>query len=139
MSGFFDDFDAGEMTEQIAFDAFVGLAVKMDGTELPYDFTTKLSLGLFVNTHPVVGESFMSNRKEEYFTFYKNAKASPFIGFVPDSSNYSSVPEDLSAFLESLNKQSLDQAIKEYSAKLKSDGIDEYLISVRKQWEAFNK
>ena len=116
-----------------------GLAVKMDGTELPYDFTSKLSLGLFINTHPVVGESFMSNRKEEYFSFYKNAKASPFIGFVPDTSNYSSVPKDLSAFLDSINKQSLDQAIKEYSAKLKSDGIDEYLISVGKQWEAFNK
>ena len=114
-----------------------GFAVKMDGTELPYDFTTKLSLGLFVNTHPVVGENFTSNRKEEYFALYKNAKPSPFIGFIPDSSKYSSVQEDLKAFLNSLNKQSLDQAIKEYSVKLKADGIDDYVSSVRKQWESY--
>lgn len=43
----------------------------------------------------------------------------------------------INAFLNSLNKQSLDQAIKEYSVKLKADGIDDYLSSVTKQWESY--
>ena len=116
-----------------------GFAVYMDGTDIPYEFTTKLSLGLFVNTHPVKGENYTVNRKEEYFAFYKNAVASPFKGFEEDSTGYGSVNEDLNGFLSSLNQNSLDVAVKDYSAKLKSDGIDEYLNSVKKQWETFNK
>lgn len=37
----------------------------------------------------------------------------------------------INAFLNSLNKQSLDQAIKEYSVKLKADGIDVYLSTAK--------
>ena len=116
-----------------------GIAVKMDGSELPYDFMTKLSLGLFVNMHPVYHETFMQNRKENYFAFYKNAKLSPFLGFEADNTAYGAVTNDLNGFLDSLNTKSVDSAVKEYSAKLKADGIDKYLDSVNKQWETFNK
>jgi len=116
-----------------------GIAVNMDGSELPYDFMTKVSLGLFVNVHPVYHETFMQNRKENYFSFYKNAKTSPFIGFEADTTGYANVSTDLADFLDSLNKITLDNAVKEYSEKLKTDGIDEYLKSVNKQWETFNK
>ena len=116
-----------------------GIAVKMDGSEMPYDFMTKVSLGLFVNMHPVYHEIFMQNRKENYFAFYKSVKASPFLGFEADNSGYGDVTADLNGFLDSLKSKSLDSAVKEYSAKLKSDGIDEYLNSVNKQWETFNK
>lgn len=116
-----------------------GIAVKMDGSELPYDFMTKVSLGLFVNMHPVYHETFMQNRKENYFAFYKDVKSSPFIGFEADNTGYGAVTDDLNGFLDSLNTKSVDSAVKEYSAKLKADGIDKYLDSVNKQWEAFNK
>ena len=116
-----------------------GVAVKMDGSEMPYDFMTKVSLGLFVNMHPVYHETFMQNRKENYFAFYKNVKASPFLGFEADNTAYGAVTNDLNGFLDSLNTKSVDSAVKEYSAKLKADGIDKYLDSVNKQWETFNK
>ena len=116
-----------------------GLAVNMDGSEPAYDFMTKVSLNLFINCHPVNGELYTANRKEEYFAFYKSVKASPFLGFEADNSGYGAVTADLNGFLDSLKSKSLDSAVKEYSAKLKSDGIDEYLNSVNKQWETFNK
>ena len=61
------------------------------------------------------------------------------LGFEADNSGYGDVTADLNGFLDSLKSKSLDSAVKEYSAKLKSDGIDEYLNSVNKQWETFNK
>ena len=116
-----------------------GFAVKMDGSELPYDFMTKVSLGLFVNMHPVKGETFTANRKEEYFSFYKTVKLSPFIGFEADTAGNGVITENLDCFLGSLNEESLDKAVGEYSQKQKAAGIDKYLSSVEKQWEAFHK
>ena len=116
-----------------------GLAVNVDGSEIPYDFTTKLSLGLFINLHPVKGETFTSNRKEEYFAFYKTVKLSPFIGFEADTTAYGDVSVNLDDFLCSINENSMDKVINEYSQKQKAAGIDECLSSVKKQWEMFNK
>ena len=116
-----------------------GFAVKIDGTEMPYDFMTKVSLNLFVNLHPVKGESFTVNRKDEYVAFYKKVKLSPFIGFEADTTGYGDVSINLDDFLCSLNGMSLDEAVNEYSQKQKTAGIDEYLSSVNKQWETFHK
>ena len=33
----------------------------------------------------------------------------------------------------------MDETVRKYSAKLKSDGIDEYIKSVREQWATYNK
>ena len=116
-----------------------GFAVKIDGTEMPYDFMTKVSLNLFVNLHPVKGESFTVNRKDEYVAFYKKVKLSPFIGFEADTTRYGDVSMNLDDFLCSLNGMSLDEAVNEYSQKQKTAGIDAYLSSVNKQWETFHK
>ena len=116
-----------------------GLVVNMDDSEPAYDFMAKVSLNLFINVHPVKGELYTANRKDSYFAFYNGVKSSPFLGFEADTTGYANVSKDLSNFLDSLNKITLDNAVKEYSEKLKTDGIDEYLKSVNKQWETFNK
>ena len=116
-----------------------GFAVKIDGSELPYDFMTKISLNLFINIHPVKGEGYTQNRKVEFFSFYKDVNFSPFIGFEADIAGNGAISSNLQKFLISLKEKSLDNAVKEYSAKLKNDGIDECLSSVNKQWDAFNK
>ena len=116
-----------------------GFAVRMDDTEMPYDFMTKVSLNLFINLHPVKGETFAVNRKEEYVSFYKNVKLSPFIGFEADTTGNSAISENINGFLESLNGSSLDEAVNEYSQIQKAAGIDEYVTSVNKQWEEFHK
>ena len=41
--------------------------------------------------------------------------------------------------MEKLSKKSLDEAVSEYSTKFKSDGIDAYIDSVKKQWESFHQ
>ena len=116
-----------------------GLAVNMDGTDKISDFPTQLGLNLFINVHPVKGDIFPKNRKEEYFSFYSKVKLSPFIGFEVDNTGFDTVSSDLDDFLNSLNRVSLDEAIKEYSKRFKSDGIDEYYSSVKKQWETFQQ
>lgn len=116
-----------------------GLVVNMDGSEPAYDFMAKVSLNLFINVHPVKGELYTANRKEDYFAFYNGVKSSPFLGFEADIAGNGTIENDLNGFLDSLMEKSLDNAVKEYSAKLKSDGIDEYLNSLNKQWETFHK
>ena len=116
-----------------------GLVVNMDGSEINYDFLTKLSLNLFVNVHPIKGDIFTVNRKEEYFAFYSKVKLSPFIGFEVDTAGNNAISEDTDNFLSSLNEFTLDEALAMFSKKYKSDGIDEYYNAVKTQWETFNK
>ena len=116
-----------------------GLAVNMDGTDIKSYILTNLALNLFINVHPVKGEIFPENRKEEYFAFYNNIKLSPFIGFEADASGNENISIDLQNFLSSLNSCSLDEAVSNYSGRFKTDGIDEYYSSVKKQWETFHK
>ena len=116
-----------------------GLAVNMDGTDIKSYFLTNLSLNLFINVHPVKGEIFPENRKEEYFAYYNKIKLSPFIGFEADASGNETISVDLQNFLTSLNSCSLDDAVNNYSGRFKTDGIDEYYSSVKKQWESFNR
>ena len=51
-----------------------GYVSDMDGTKRPYfyNYLEKLELNLFINTYPVQGEDFVSNRKEAYFSYYEN-------------------------------------------------------------------
>lgn len=118
-----------------------GYVADMDGTEqrMYHYYFTKTALNLFINTHPVVGEDFVINRKESYFAYYASIKLSPFIGFQPDSDNKGVISQDMDDFMDSLSGKPLDESIKKYSAKLKADGMDEYLNSVRKQWEEYSK
>ena len=118
-----------------------GYVADMDGTKRPwfYNNFTKTDLNLFINTHPVAGENFVINRKESYFAYYERMKLSPFIGFQPDNDNKGVISQDIDDFMDSLSGKPLDESLKKYSDKLKTDGMDEYLSSARKQWEEFHK
>ena len=66
-------------------------------------------------------------------------KFSPFIGFQSDNDNKGVISQDIDDFMDSLSGKPLDESLKKYSDKLKTDGMDEYLSSARKQWEEFHK
>ncbi|MBP5416862.1 MAG: extracellular solute-binding protein [Clostridiales bacterium] len=116
-----------------------GFAVNMDGTDKQSAPWRETWLNLFINLHPARGEQFAVNRKEAMFDFYDHAQVSPFIGFVSDSDQDLIFSDDLDAFLEELNSKTLDEAIGIHSEKLKADGIDDYLDTVRSRWEAYQK
>ena len=118
-----------------------GYVADIDGTEREefYNNFTKTELNLFINTHPVRGEGFVTNRKEDYFSFYDSMKLSPFAGFFPISDKRTVISQDFDNFMDSITATNLDQIVKKYKEKLKTDGMDEYLSSARRQWEEFNK
>ena len=49
------------------------------------------------------------------------------------------ISDDMGAFLLSLNSNTVDESISAHSDKLKADGFDDYLNTVRSQWEAYQK
>ena len=116
-----------------------GFPVNMDGSEVYDNYIAKICLNLFINVHPVKDDIFSKNRKETYFSFYDDIKLSPFIGFNADNASAGDISNDLELFMEKLSKKSLDEAVSEYSTKFKSDGIDAYIDSVKKQWESFHQ
>lgn len=116
-----------------------GFAVNMDGTDKQSAPWRETWLNLFIHLYPARGEAFSENRKEAFFSFYDNAKISPFAGFVPDSDKELVISDDVDAFLRSLNSNTVDEAVSTYSEKLKKDGFDDYLNTVRSQWEAYQK
>ena len=118
-----------------------GYVADVDGTEREefYNYYTKTCLDLFINTHPVKGESFVNNRKEAYFSFYDSVKLSPFAGFHPIHNKSGVISQDFDDFMNSLTDKKYDEIVRKYTAKLKADGMDEYLSSARKQWEEYNK
>ena len=111
----------------------------MDGTDKQSAPWRETWLNLFIHLYPARGEAFSENRKEAFFSFYDNAKISPFAGFVPDSDKELVISDDVDAFLKSLNSNTVDEAVSTYSEKLKKDGFDDYLNTVRSQWEAYQK
>ena len=125
--------------QDVDFKLIDGFAVNKDGTDMEDKFLTKLSLNLFINIYPVKGERYSYNRKEQYFSFYNEVKLSPFIGFEVDTGGNTIIPRDLDDFLNSLNGEPLDKAVRDYSEILEADGIDEYLSSVRKQWDTYKQ
>lgn len=116
-----------------------GVACNMDGTDLDDEYITKICLNLFVNAHPVRGENYMNNRKNEFFSFYDSINLSPFIGFEPDIAGSNNISNDLDEFMNSLKDKSVDEAIDSTRDKLIADGIDEYLSSVKSQWEEYRQ
>jgi len=116
-----------------------GYACNMDGTDFDDNYLTELGLNLFINIYPVRGERFSGNRKKEFFSFYENVELSPFIGFQPDTENFKDVSINLDDFMQSLTDQTTDEAVSTAREKLKADGMDEYLASVRNQWEEYSQ
>ncbi len=118
-----------------------GYVADVDGKERKefYNHFTKTNLNLFINTHPVRGEGFDSNRKEAYFSFYDSMTLSPFAGFHPINDKRSAISSDFYDFMDSLTGNDFDEIVRKHTAKLKADGMDEYINSVRKQWEEYNK
>lgn len=116
-----------------------GFPVNMDGSEVHDNYLAKICLNLFINVHPVKDDIFTHNRKETFFAFYDDIKLSPFIGFEADYANAGTISNDLELFMENLSQKSLDEAVSAYSGKFKSDGIDAYIDSVKKQWESFHQ
>lgn len=78
------------------------VACDMSGNDLEDDFVKKLCLDLFVNVVPVKGENYISDRKNEFFSFYDSIELSPFIGFEPDTTNMSG---DMDTYLSSVRSQ----------------------------------
>ena len=118
-----------------------GYVADMDGNERQYfyNYYTKSSLNLFIYTHPVNGEDFVNNRKEAYFSYYDSMTLSPFAGFHPINDKRGVISQDFDEFMDCLTSNNFDEIVRKYSAKLKADGMDEYLSSARKQWEEYNK
>ena len=118
-----------------------GYVADMDGTERQYfyNYYTKSSLNLFIYTYPVNGEDFVNNRKEAYFSYYDSMTLSPFAGFHPINDKRGVISQDFNEFMDCLTSNNFDEIVRKYSAKLKADGMDEYLSSARKQWEEYNK
>ena len=116
-----------------------GFAVNMDGTDKQSAPWRETWLNLFIHLYPARNEHFTENRKAAFFSFYDNAKISPFAGFVPDSDKELVISDDMGAFLLSLNSNTVDESISAHSDKLKADGFDDYLNTVRSQWEAYQK
>ena len=116
-----------------------GFPVNMDGSEVYDNYIAKICLNLFINVHPVKDDIFTHNRKETFFAFYDEIKLSPFIGFEADYAGAGTISNDLELFMEKLSQKSLDEAVSAYSGKFKSDGIDAYIDSVKKQWDSFHQ
>lgn len=116
-----------------------GIACNTDGTDLDDDYINKLCLNLFVNIYPVRGENYMNNRKNEFFSFYDSMELSPFIGFEPNTAGLNNISNDMGAFMNSLKDKTVDEAIGSARDKFISDGIDEYLSSVKRQWEEYRQ
>ena len=127
--------------ENVDYTIVDGFAVNKDSEDPNFRtaYLTGMILDLFINVHPVKEDTWVENRRESYFSFYETVSVSPFIGFDADSASYSVIPVDLEDFLDSLGHQSLKEALSEYKAKLKADGMDAYVDSVSAQWEAYNK
>lgn len=102
----------------------------MNGDDID-EYTNKLCLKLAVNTYP--------NNREEYFSFYDDMEVSPFMGFEPDNTNKGTISKDVDRFMNDACKKSVDGAIASASSKLTSDSIDEYLESVKSQWEEYQQ
>lgn len=116
-----------------------GVACNMDGAKLDRKFLAKLFLNLYVNIYPVSGETYMSNRKNEFFSFYDSVNLSPFIGFEPDTAELNNISNDLDEFMNSLSGNPVDEAVSRASDQLKADGIENYLNSVKSQWEEYRQ
>ena len=116
-----------------------GVACNTDGTDLDDNYINKLCLNLFVNTYPVRGENYINNRKNQFFSFYDSMKLSPFIGFEPDTAGSNNISNDMNEFMNSLKDKTVDEAVLSARDKLISDGIDEYLSSVKSQWEEYRQ
>ena len=114
-----------------------GVVCNMDGTDLNDKYITKLCLNLFINIYPVRGESYIDNRRNEFFSFYDTVKLSPFAGFEFDTSGFDSISNDTAEFMNDLNGRTVDEAVIDAGGRLISDGIDEYLSSVKKQWKEY--
>ena len=81
----------------------------------------------------------MNNRKNEFFSFYDSMELSPFIGFEPNTAGLNNISNDMGAFMNSLKDKTVDEAIGSARDKFISDGIDEYLSSVKRQWEEYRQ
>lgn len=125
--------------EDLDYKVMDGVACNTDGTDLEDDYINKLCLNLFVNTYPVRGENYMSNRKNEIFSFYDSMKLSPFIGFEPDTAAAKDILNDMGEFMNSLKDKTVDEAVEGARDRFISDGIDEYLTSVKGQWEEYRQ
>lgn len=116
-----------------------GVAFNIDGSVLYDDYITKLCLNLFINVYPVSGEDYMSNRKNDFFSFYDDINLSPFIGFEADTTEIGNISDDINDFIYNLKDMSVDESVLSFSDKLKSDGIEKYLDSVISQWEEYRQ
>lgn len=125
--------------EDVDYKVTDGVACHMDGSALENAYLSKLCFNLFVNVCPVEGENYVTNRKEEFFSFYDGIKMSPFIGFEPDTEGTDNIGKDMDEFMDSLTDKTVEEAVRSTGNKLASDGMKEYLSRVQSQWEEYRQ
>ncbi len=125
--------------EDVDYKVTDGVACHMDGSALENAYLSKLCFNLFVNICPVEGENYVTNRKEEFFSFYDGIKMSPFIGFEPDTDGTDNIGKDMDEFMDSLTDKTVEEAVRRTGNKLASDGMEEYLSRVQSQWEEYRQ
>ena len=130
--------------EGIDYHLVNGVVCNMDGSDLDWgdSFFTKVAMNVFINVHPVNGEVFAHNRKEEMFAYFDSVELSPFIGFEPDTTGINNLSDDVQKYwIETIMSEtdSFEEITANAKEKLKADGMDSYLDSIKKQWEEFRK
>lgn len=119
-----------------------GFVCNMDGSEWDQaDILSNRILNLYTYLYPVSGEPLAEDRKNAIFDYYDNMELSPFTGFEPDTSRINKIGEIMVDFRRENGQAdtSLDETMAAASQKLKAAGIDEYVDSIRSQWEEYRK
>ena len=127
--------------EGVDYKVVDGAARNMDGSELEPEIFNRMCLNLSVSVYPGSGDKNLINRKDDLFAFFENTAKSPFLGFEPDTAKLGGISRTMNAFIiETGGKDtSLDETAAAAADKLKADLMDDYLNSVRSQWEDFRK
>ena len=127
--------------EGVDYKVVDGVAVNMDGSELEEDFFTKACLNLFINVYLTGADKITDDHKKALFDFYNSTSLSPFLSFQPDTAEIGGVGTDVMEFFRKAasidEKVPLEELVSSAKEKLKEDGIDAYLESVRSQWEEY--
>ncbi|MBO4695844.1 MAG: sugar ABC transporter substrate-binding protein [Lachnospiraceae bacterium] len=119
-----------------------GVVYHADGSEWgDDDILVRRLLNLYISVYPISGEAFRTDRKNRIFDYYDKLQLSPFIGFEPDTAKYNRIGDIMTEFYREVGQMNKPTAevIAAAQQELKAAGYDEYLDSIRNQWEEFRK
>ena len=127
--------------EGVDYKVVDGVARKMDGSVLEPELFDRMCLNLSVNVYPGSGDRNLINRRDDLFAYFESTAKSPFLGFEPDTAKLGGIAKTMNEFIIETGRKdtSLDETAAAAADKLKADLMDDYLDSVRSQWEDFRK